>query len=432
MARRATLCALLLTIAGAASIGARQVRAPFLGNWPTNDAFFDDAVLHEVRLSINADDWQALKDRYLDNTYYPCDFRWRDQVVRNIGVRSRGTGSRSPIKPHLGLDFSRYVSDQRFLGLKSVVLRNNTQDASNLHERLTLLLFRRLGLPASRVAHSRLYVNNEYVGLYTSVESLDAAFLKRTFGTDAGYLYSYDYPVGATPYYFEYLGRDPGLYVPRHFKPETHTADPQPEVIEQMIWTINETNDAVFRNAIGRYLDVDEFLRHVAVDNFVTDNDGILGDYGMNNAYLYRGDGTTPFTFIPWDKSEAFKGGVDFGIFHNIADVPPSSRNRLMARLLSFADLRAEYLDLLMGVARSADEPAPGTSGPGWLQREIEREYAQVRESALADPKKPFTNEEFEQAVRDLLAFARERVGFIVQSVSAARRQTGQAPFSTR
>jgi hypothetical protein len=142
----------------------------------------------------------------------------------------------------------------------------------------------------------------------------------------------------------------------------------------------------------------------------------------MNNAYLYRTDGTTRFVFIPWDKSEAFKGGSDFGIFHNIADVAPANRNRLMARLLAFPDLRAAYLDMLMQVVRSAGEPIPDASGPGWLEREIQREYAQVRESALADPKKPFTNEEFEQAVRDLLAFARERGDFIVQSVSSARR----------
>jgi hypothetical protein len=29
-----------------------------------------------------------------------------------------------------------YTTDQKFLGLKSVVLRNNTQDASNIHERV--------------------------------------------------------------------------------------------------------------------------------------------------------------------------------------------------------------------------------------------------------------------------------------------------------
>src|SRR5438874_1014639 len=90
--------------------------------------FFDDSTLQEVHLDINAKDWQSLKDNYLSNAYYPCDFRWGSQVVRNIGIRSRGTASRSDVKPGLRVDFNRYASDQTFLGLTSFVLRNNTTD----------------------------------------------------------------------------------------------------------------------------------------------------------------------------------------------------------------------------------------------------------------------------------------------------------------
>ena len=105
------------------------------------DAFFDDSVLQEIRFTINSKDWQTLKDNYLSNEYYPCDFEWRGQKVRNVGIRSRGTGSRSGIKPGLRVDFDRYTTGQRFLGLKSFVLRNNTQDMTNLHERLSMLMF---------------------------------------------------------------------------------------------------------------------------------------------------------------------------------------------------------------------------------------------------------------------------------------------------
>src|SRR5262249_32678229 len=151
--------------------------------------------------------------------------------------------------------FDRYTTDQKFLGLKSVILRNNTQDGSGMHERLSMQLFRRLRLPASREAHATLWVNNEYVGLYTIVESGDKGFLKRTFGENGGHLFKYDYPTDAAPYHFEYRGPDPGSYVPLPFKPETHEDDPRPEFIEQLIWTVNETSDAAFRTAMAEYLD---------------------------------------------------------------------------------------------------------------------------------------------------------------------------------
>ena len=82
------------------------------------DPFLDGSVLHDIFLTMNSRDWASLKEHFLDNTYYPADFKWNGQTVRNIGVRSRGTGSRSGVKPGLRVDFDRYTTDQKFLGLK--------------------------------------------------------------------------------------------------------------------------------------------------------------------------------------------------------------------------------------------------------------------------------------------------------------------------
>src|SRR5580765_6347540 len=179
--------ALCFALAGVIPVSvAAQTAAPVAPAAPA-DAFFDDSVVHDIRLSINSRDWQALKANPLENTYYPADFRWRDQVVRNIGIRSRGTGSRSGVKPGLRVDFDRYSTEQKFLGrLKSFVLRNNTQDASGMHERISMLFFRRMGAPAPREAHTRLFVNNAYAGLYTIVESVDKDFLRSVDGEDGG------------------------------------------------------------------------------------------------------------------------------------------------------------------------------------------------------------------------------------------------------
>jgi spore coat protein CotH len=133
-------------------------------------AFFDDSVVQSVYLDINAKDWATLKANYLDNSYYPCVFTWNGTTVRNIGIRSRGTGSRNPVKPGLRVDFDRYVDKQSFLGLKSFILRNQTQDASNMHERISMLLFARLGVKTSREAFAKLFIKNVYSGLYSIVE----------------------------------------------------------------------------------------------------------------------------------------------------------------------------------------------------------------------------------------------------------------------
>ena len=379
-------------------------------------------MVHEIRLTINTKDWQSLQIHYLDNTYYPCDFRWRDQVVRNIGIRSRGNGSRSAVKPGLRVDFDRYVTDQQFLGLKSFVFRNNTQDASSMHERLSMLLFRRLGLPASREAHAKLFINNEYHGLYLIEESVDKTFLQETFNENDGYLYKYRVPVGVPAVLLRGPGSDPGAYVPLPFKPETHETDPRPEFIVQLVQAINQTGDVAFRTVMAEYLDLKKFVRHVAVETFVADNDGFLSDYGgMNNYYLYRFRIRSCSRSSPGTRARRSRAATS-PTSSTTSRTGPTRQNRLMMRALAYPDLYNAYLDALLDCARSAAETAPGvTGGPGWLEREVQREYQQIRDAALADPSKPFTNDEFERAANDLGVFARRRGDFVAAAVNAAR-----------
>lgn len=385
------------------------------------EAFFDDNVLHRIDLAINAKDWQTLKDNFLDNTYYPTDFKADGQpVLRNVGIRSRGSGSRSGVKPGLRIDFDRYT-EQKFLGLKSFVLRNNTQDPSNIHERVGMLLFRRMGLSAPREAHVRLYVNDAYAGLFTIVESIDKDFLKRTFGEDSGYLYEYDYPDDNVPWYFTDKGSDPAQYVPAPFKPETHESDPRPEFVQQFVQAVSQSSSAAFQSTVGEYLNLQKMLRHVAVETFIGDYDGFIGNYGVNNFYIYRLDNQKLFNLIAWDKSEAFQAGPTSTVFHNITDVPEAQRNRLMDRAMSFPDLYNQYLDALLECARLAAEPA-GADARGWMEREVQKQYLQIKEAAYADAQKPYSNEAFEQAVVTMTDFAQRRSAAVTAEANASRR----------
>ncbi len=399
-------------------VGTNTAAPPSSGSGP--EAFFDDSRLQTIRLTMNARDWQTLRDNYLDNTYYPADFTWEGIVVRNIGIRSRGTGSRSGVKPGLRVDFDRYVTNQKFLTLKSFVLRNNTQDSTNMHERIAMLLFRRLAEPAPRETHTRLYVNDEYQGAFTIVESIDKDYLTRTFGEDSGWLYKYDYPANGQPYYFEDRGSSADAYVPLPFKPETRENDPQGSVIAQWVQAVNNSG-AAFRSAVAPFLDMQKFLRHLAVEVFLADYDGFVGNYGINNFYIYRLNNTTSFRLIAWDKSEAFKATPDSTIFHNITGVPDAQRNRLVSGILDLPDMYNYFLDTLLECARSSSELTAGDSR-GWMEREVAKEYDQIRQAVLEDNSKPYSNADFEAAVVTLSDFARRRSGLVTAEVNATAR----------
>lgn len=182
----------------------------------TSDDFFNPEILQRVDLWMNSLDWAKLKAAFQENTYYPADVTWNGQTVRNVGIRSRGLGSRSSTKPGLRVDFDRYATDQTFLGLKSFVLDNLTQDKSGIRETVAMRFLTRLGIPAPRETHTKLYINGTYSGLYALVESVDKTMMGRVFGSigddvqNDGYLFEYNYVVGS-PWTFGYEGSDLAL-----------------------------------------------------------------------------------------------------------------------------------------------------------------------------------------------------------------------------
>jgi hypothetical protein len=298
--------------------------------------------------------------------------------------------------------------------LKSAVLKNNITDASNMHERLSMALMRRIGVPASREAHARLFINGAYVGVYTLVESVDKDFLRRTFNENDGYLFEYEW---AFPYYFTDRGTHPSAYVPSPFQPQTHEDDPKPEVLVELVQTVNSS--ANFFSDIATYLDLKKFLRLIAVETFLADSDDFLGDLGMANFYLYRFENKKLFAFIAWDKSEAFTSPL-FSIWQHIRGMDRDHTNILVSRALESPELYDFYLDTLLECVRSINEPG-ATDPRGWMEREIDRIDAQVRDATFNDPVKPFANGQYDQALAAMREFAQRRGAFVTEEVNTSR-----------
>jgi len=342
--------------------------------------FYNDNVLHDIRIYMHPVDWQRLRDNFEQNTYYPAEFVWRNQSVVNVGVRSRGGGTRSDIKPGLKIDFKRYIKDQRFLGLSSVTLDNHMQDATFLRERLTMLLFRRAGIAAPRTAYARVFINDRYWGLYSIAEEIEKPFLKTNFGEDTGYLYEYNW-IG--DYRFQYIGDDPDLYAPWMFEPKTRETEPDYPTLVEFIRSANLTPHETYLDVVGEFISWPMFARYLALENYVSEWDGLLGTSGMNNFYLYRFSRGRKFQFIPWDKDVTMTN-ADYPILENLAT------NALTAGAFQHPEIVEVYFNELENIADLAGGPG------GWLEQEFDRAYLQIREAVHQDPNKPNDNDDFE------------------------------------
>ncbi len=336
------------------------------------DPMFDATRLHEVRLELAPGDWATLRARYLEDTYYHATVTIDSERVTQIGIRSRGSGTRNPVKPALKLDFNQYVSGQRFHSYKAAVLENLYGDRSGLHEHLAFSVFEEMGIPAPANSFARVYVNDEYWGLYELVEDVEDRFLKNRYPPGKGTLYKFE--VGVEPWDLSWRGPDASAYIPLPFEPKTNTSTLDPQPVIEFIRTVNEAPDETFLADVGRHIDVRTYLTYIAVENAVAEVDGQTGFIGINNFYLYQLDGSSRFAFIPWDKDFCFtQPGHD--VFFG------AGRNRLVKRLLADPSARALYAAILQDVVRRFVNER-------WLLPRAEAAYAVLRDAMRADTKK--------------------------------------------
>jgi hypothetical protein len=239
------------------------------------------------------------------------------------------------------------------------------------------------------------------------VEEVDSVFAQRALGDANGALFEYRW---LRPYYGEYLGDDLDLYRPL-FEPRAREYDSVFNLydpVRELFRAINDTPAEHFLDAVGIRLDLAATLRLVAADVLLGEVDGILGFAGMNNFYLHRHSTTQRHQFLPWDKDYALVQW-DYPIMEATSD------NVLIRRALEDPELRSLYAGLLVEAVASATDA-------GWLEREAQRAYEQIREAARADTLKPYTNEEFEAEVATVIDLARRRPTFVLDE---AERQFG-------
>ena len=306
-----------------------------------------------------------------DQHYYPADFVWNGQTVRNVGIRSRGRGSRNANKPGLKVDFDRYVDKQEFLGLKSLVLDNLTQDPSGIHETVSMRFFERLGIPAPRETHVKLYVNNEYIGLYGLIESVDKKFLARAFGVigddtqNDGWLYEF---VWQDHWRFTDLGTDLAS-IKLRFDATTHESKTDEEKYRRDPGA-DHAGQPDARRSLRRgdrpAFRLPGFIRFVAAQAYLGDTDGFLGAFGINNFYLYRLENQDKHVLIAWDTDNTFWGPT--------FPIKPPTTNVLMQKLMRIPEYNALWYAELARANELAEQD-------GWLDAEIIRQVQMIDEA---------------------------------------------------
>lgn len=279
----------------------------------------------------------------------PAEVQIGDQTFSQVGVRYKGNAnymmSARAAKRPLKIDFNTFDEKGSFQGFKKISLHTSAFDATRTKEVLGYGVFRAAGVVAPRTALAEVTLtvpgkyDAEYLGLYDMVEQVDKAFLKKHFKSSKGLLLKPEGMRGIL-----YLGDDPEAYK-QPYDGKTDGDEQQWQRLVDFARLINQADDEQFRQRIGEFLDVDGFLRYLAVNTLLANYDSFMG-LG-HNYYMYLVPETNKFVVFPWDLDLAFgshpmfgpmEQQVDFSIHH-----PHAGEIKLIDRLLAMPEVKQAF-----------------------------------------------------------------------------------------
>ncbi len=328
----------------------------------------------------------------------------------DVDIRYRGDTARLMPKKCWKVFFpgSDLFQDQKGLSQEELNLDADYVDQTLLRSYIGYDLFARVGVPTPRAGYARLYINDEYYGLFSQVEQVDKRFLHRMGIEIHGNLYK--------PFYGNLGLEENDWWYNYHYPKKTNRQSGHEDMVA-FIELINYTPDEQFPETIAEVLDVNGWLDWYAVNI-------LIGNFEMTNKnhYLYHDFSTGRWMILPWDVDISFghNEGNPYGLFDrdiswdNPIDTgadPAGKYNHLIDRMMDVPEFRFYHCRRLTELM--ADEFSPAEMFP-----RIDETFATIYAAAIADPNRWRPDElygtpGFEDGPDELKTYITNRIQFL-------------------
>ncbi len=255
-----------------------------------SDEFFKKGMIPQLRIQVSDSELEKLK---ADNRkYVRCTIQEnRKTTYKNVGIKLKGAAGSFrewDDRPALTLNSNKFHPGQSFHGLDKFHLNNSVQDETYTHEWLCADLFRSAGIPATRVTHARVWLNDRDVGLYVLKEGFDKTFLQRHFEDGDGNLYDGGFlqDIDAE------LEKDAGK------GPDDHSD------LRALVDACREPDLDKRWKRIDERLDVDAFIKFMAMELMTCHWDGYTQN--KNNYRIYFNPTDNKAHFLPHGMDQMF------------------------------------------------------------------------------------------------------------------------------
>lgn len=370
---------------------------------------------------------QRTFDAFMKNVWLeeqPATFRHNGQSWP-VTVRLRGASSREWPKKSWRVDFGE---NARFEGRRKLNLIAEYQDASLMAEKLAYDLLAAMRVPASRAKFVRLSVNGRYEGVFVDLERIDKRFLKRAKFLDGD---ANIYRCGNKD--CEMKLRSMRTDYQRDWEKKTNETESSAD-LDELLRAINRTPEPDFAAWADERLELERYLRTMAMDALVANN--VVQD---SKSYWIHDRITGRWSYAPWDVNNAdsrywhtYGVGVSPVYKHPLYSFSLTDQwaedlwrkrqaseprmllafSNLHSRIVLNPELRARLVDVTQ---RALDELFVEKE----VHRRIDAMYALIAPYCADDPW--IDQRKFQDSPRYLKAFATKRRGFVQQQLDAIR-----------
>ncbi len=265
-----------------------------IGNNLIAQNFYSIDTIQKIEITFSQFNWDYILDTAklgADTYTLAQNVKINGTVFDSVGVKYKGNSSFNPNNTknpfHIELDHFKNHSYQGFTDIK---LSNGFNDPSLIRETLTYALLRQY-MHASEANFAQVYVNAQYIGVYTNVEAVTKKFVdKHFYSKDNSFFYADNGGCNLT-----YKGPDSTVYFNNY------------TLKSQYGWNDLKNLCNTLKNnipAIETILDVDRALWMIAYTNTLVILDSYIGS-STHNYYIYR-DQNGRFNPIIWDLNGAF------------------------------------------------------------------------------------------------------------------------------
>ena len=245
--------------------------------------------IKEIYIYCNENDFEQIFKNYTENRYISVTIACNGVKNNNARMRIRGDTSREFPKKSFKIKLD---SEPLILGTNVLNLNAEYKDPSYIHQYMASRLMNEAGLYCFKSEHIRLFINNQYKGLYLLIENVDDEFMEKRGLDKKANLYKAAKDGSCLSFYDD---------VNYHWENKVNEFSDKSD-LQNLINMLDTIEDNRYYDFAKKTFDYDKMITIIVMNAFTANQ-----STWYHNYYMYHDiNNSQKWTMLPWDLDKTF------------------------------------------------------------------------------------------------------------------------------